>query len=789
MSEVASAYVSLIPSFRGGANRIGDELGPASEQAGQQSGRRFGSSMLSSFTKLGIGGAIAGIFAGAVSSSANQAELSAKLGLSPKQAKTAATVAGRLYAGSFADDMGEINDAIKVVSQNLSGVGNGKQLQSLTGQALSLSKAFGVDVAGTVGAASQLMRTGLAKNAQEAFDLIATGEQNGADKAGDLLDTFNEYGTQFRKLGIDGPHALGLIQQGLQGGARDSDKVADAIKEFSIRAIDGSVLTAQGFASIGLNARTMSDTIGKGGPAASAALSLVLDRLRGMKDPAKQAQTAVALFGAQSEDLGSALFKLNPKTALTAKGMQNISGASKRVTADMGKTTPPFEALKRQAMSVFTAIGSNLVPVVKPFLALMRSAGKPLAYVALALAGVAVAAKAATAVSSFASTVSGAVKGVVTFTRVLTGSTIATEGNSAAQAANTVRTVASRVATVAASAATKAWAAAQWLINAAMSANPIGIVVVAIVALVAIVIVAYKRFGWFRDLVRAVWTAIRKAASAAWGALKAVFGALRAALGVVAAAFKLYFNIYRTIVVTVFKVIRATITTVINAVKAIVRNGLSAVSGVIRSVGSTIRNVWSGVWNAVRTAVSRVWTGIKSLVRNSIGAVWTTIANVGSKISGAWSRIWNGIRTTVTTVVKSISGIVSGVWDDVTSGLRGVVNGGISIINSAIGGINHLIDIANRVPFVNIPHIDPIPQLAKGGIIPATPGGQLVNVAEKGHAEAVIPLDRWKDFVGGSDRDGRTAPVVAGDLVIQQVSDPVTTARATVRRLSRLGSA
>jgi hypothetical protein len=42
----------------------------------------------------------------------------------------------------------------------------------------------------------------------------------------------------------------------------------------------------------------------------------------------------------------------------------------------------------------------------------------------------------------------------------------------------------------------------------------------------------------------------------------------------------------------------------------------------------------------------------------------------------------------------------------------------------------------------------PIPELAEGGIIPATPGGRIVKVAEAGQAEAVIPLNKMN--MGGN---------------------------------------
>lgn len=75
--------------------------------------------------------------------------------------------------------------------------------------------------------------------------------------------------------------------------------------------------------------------------------------------------------------------------------------------------------------------------------------------------------------------------------------------NAASTAMSTASTVANRAASIAASAASKAWAAAQWLLNAALTANPIGIVIVAIVALVAAIVIAYRRSETFRNIVQA----------------------------------------------------------------------------------------------------------------------------------------------------------------------------------------------------------------------------------------------------------------------------------------------
>ncbi len=55
---------------------------------------------------------------------------------------------------------------------------------------------------------------------------------------------------------------------------------------------------------------------------------------------------------------------------------------------------------------------------------------------------------------------------------------------------------------------TKAAAAVQWVLNAALDGNPIGIVVLAIAGLVAGVIWAYKNVAWFREGVNNLWQII-----------------------------------------------------------------------------------------------------------------------------------------------------------------------------------------------------------------------------------------------------------------------------------------
>jgi TP901 family phage tail tape measure protein len=90
------------------------------------------------------------------------------------------------------------------------------------------------------------------------------------------------------------------------------------------------------------------------------------------------------------------------------------------------------------------------------------------------------------------------------------------DASTAATKGGVVATIASRVASLAAAAASKAWAAGQWVLNAALSANPIGIVVVAIAGLVAGLIIAYKKSETFRSICQKAFQAVAAAGRWMW---------------------------------------------------------------------------------------------------------------------------------------------------------------------------------------------------------------------------------------------------------------------------------
>ncbi|MET9601091.1 phage tail tape measure protein [Streptomyces sp. NPDC006459] len=367
----------------------GDQIAAAADQAGQEAGDRLGDGIaegaadggerassgmgaaLKGFAAAAVGGAIGTALMGGIAEAMDRGKVAGKLqaqmGSSGPVAKEYGKAAGALYSGAIVESVADGADILRGIAQQglLPPEATQSQIKDMATRVSDTASVMGEDVGKVSRAVGTMLKSGIAKNAEEAMDVLVKGSQSGTNAAEDLLDTFSEYPIQFKDLGLDAQTAMGLMQQGLQGGARDADTVGDALKEFAIRSKDMSKGSVDAFKSIGLNADVMAKTFTKGGPEASKALGEVLTRIKAIKDPAERNATAVALFGTKAEDLQSALFKLDPKTAVAALG--NFKGATDAAGDAMrDNAATKFEVFKRAAIDkVVTVLGNYVVPALE----------------------------------------------------------------------------------------------------------------------------------------------------------------------------------------------------------------------------------------------------------------------------------------------------------------------------------------------------------------------------------------------------------------------------------------
>lgn len=763
--ELATAYVNIVPSAAGITDKLRGLFGdlPAEgAKAGDESATSFFDKFkgrgkeLAGAAGVALSAALVKGFSDSAEFEASNDKLAAQLGLPPELAKEMGDTAGNLYAGAYGESVGQVNEALAQVWRNglLPEDAGQAELEALTAKVLDVSTAMDQDLGATTRGVSNLIRNGLAKDADEALDIITRGFQQGADKSEDFLDTLNEYGTQFRKLGIDGETSTGLIIQGLQAGARDGDKVADALKEFSIRAIDGSKLTAESFQALGFSAEETAWLVGEialGGDNASAALDQTLDRLRGMEDPVARSAAAVGLFGTQAEDLGDALYALDPSSATAALG--KVEGAATTLGDTLNNNSATkIEAWKRKVQLALADVGGAVGPVlaVAPGVAGMLTS--------LNLAG--------PAFSKVGSAAKSMATGLVSTVKAAAASTVAAAKSAASWVASTASMVAHKVASVATAAATKAMAAAQWLLNAAMSANPIGLIVIALTALVAGLVLAYNKSETFRAIVdaigRAIMTGLKAAVdwivNTAWPAVLGFFQAIGDAIG--------------TAVGAVVGFGSSVIDALAGAASWLIETGQAIVSGLLDGIMAyleLVKAVWIdfplSVLNWIGDTARTLWDKGTALVGGILGGIVAKAVELAT-----W---WGGLQLKVLGWIGDAGAWLIGKGKDL---ITGMVNGLESAVSSTLSAALNLHErIRNMVGDLGSTLWNAGTKVIQGLIDGINSKVQAVKDT-LGRVTDLIP-----DWKGPASKDAKLL-FGAGQLVLQGFMDGIDAQRSALKR-------
>lgn len=353
---------------------VADDARDAGERAGEGAGDGLAGGIVAAIATIPVAGAVVGIGAAIGKSLLDglQVEvrsdtLMARTGLDPATVGTLARASGEAYANNFGQSIEANMDTARVaINQDLlDPESTARDSQQMIASLSGVSYIIGQEIPSVARVTAQLLRNGLAKDAQGAFDLIVRGYQVGNDASEDWLDTLTEYPALFQRLGLTGAEATGLINQGLEAGARNSDLVADALKEFQIRATDASTASAEGYALIGLSAQEMTAQIAAGGDGAREGLDVVLDRLRATEDPVRRNAAAVALFGTQAEDLGSALFSLDLSNAVDQLGQ--VEGAAQSAMDQLGSNTAAsIESARRNIETAADGVKGALAEAFGP---------------------------------------------------------------------------------------------------------------------------------------------------------------------------------------------------------------------------------------------------------------------------------------------------------------------------------------------------------------------------------------------------------------------------------------
>ena len=607
-------------------------------------------------------------------------QVAASTGAAGKELEGLRDVMEDVYAANYGDSVADVGDAVAMVNRNMANLDqNG--LTAATEGALALRDAFEYDVAESTRAA-EAIRKNFGSSAEEAFSLIAAGAQNGLDYSGELIDTINEYSSQFAKLGFDADGMFNILQAGADGTAWNLDKVGDAIKEFSIRAIDGSDSTVEAFTSLGYNAENIMATFAAGGEGANKAFFDVINTLMAVDDQVERDALGVALFGTMWEDLGT-------------EAMEAMAGASQAAYDTEGALEKINQVKYNDLDSAIQGIGRqmevDLLPaadaVYQSLMDSMPEITEAMEEVSPVIAEIA---------GDFADWAGGAISD---------GLPVLVDG---------IRDFADW--------AGKAYEKAKPFLNFLWEHKGTVLAIAAGLRLLGPAIGAVTTAMNMYSKAKGFMAVLQSSGkiTQVTNAFKAFGSALMGPLGIiiaVAAAIALLYKNWDTV--------KAWLVNFGNTVNQIWTNFSNMVGNAITAIGQKFPLLGAylqGWWESIQAAVDNV----KAIFQNIIDF----ISNV---FSGNWSAAW-----------QNIVNIFGNLFGMIVNLAKAPINGVISAINWVLSKINSIsVTIPDWVPGVggktlgfNIPTI---PQLAEGGVATSP---TLAEIGEGGEPEAVMPLSK-----------------------------------------------
>ena len=288
--------------------------------------------------------------------------------------------------------------------------------------------------------------------------------------------------------------------------------------------------------------------------------------------------------------------------------------------------------------------------------------------------------------------------------------------------------------------------------NAAMLANPIGLVVALLAGLVVAFLYLWNNVEGFRKFWIDAWALIKSTASKAGTAIAKFFSDSWSAIKKTWSAVTSYFQG--------------------------IWSGITKIYANVKSwFSDRFRQAWSGIqsaWNGAKTFFRNIWSSISGTFSNVGGwfrgkfqSAWSSIKNVFSGWGSFFGGLWSKIKSKFGSIGTSLG---SSMGNAVKSGLNRVLSTVQSAINKGIGLINSAIRLANKLPGIDVGTVPKIslPRLQRGGVLEK---GQ-VGLLEGTGAEAVVPLDQnraWlsqvaedlNELQGNTFRNGNSSEIVS----------------------------
>ena len=682
-----------------------------------------------------LGGAAVDAFSDAERASS---KVSAYFGETGEAAERSAAIIQNVYGNGVGDSMESVADALILVRRNLGDL-NDTDLTNLTQQALRLDELYGIDMNETLrGVNSLMVQFGL--TAQEAMDYIVVGTQNGLDKTNELGDNLSEYAGKFAQAGYSASEYFQLLNNGLDNGAYNLDKVNDAINEVTTRLVDGTIGEAIG--SFSTRTQEFFTAWQNGEATQKQVIDAIVQDIASCTNQQQALKLAATAFGTMAEDGG-----LRFITALTSVGdtYDSVGDAANGMLDETMTSTEQLESNTRKVQQALAPLGERITELANTVLPPLTTAIQK--------------------VSEWFGKLPGPVKNFVVILGVLLAAFTALTPVIAAIAVSigalniSLLPVIGVIAAVAAAIAAIIAVIQNWNTIVETAKNIFQNVVNAI----GVAIEGLKSF--FTGLwehIQSVWDTICNVVQTA---VMFIGSILEAAVDIISLPFQFIWENCKDILIGAWNAIQSAVSTAVNAVSSVITTIFTAIRDFFSTVWSAIYERISTVLNAIHSVVSTVFNAVKSVVTTIWNGIKSAITTVVDGIRNTISSVFNSVKNTVSTVFNNIKTTATNVWN----GIRNAIVQSIEKARDTVKGIVDKIvgffsGMKIEFPKIKLPHFSitgkfslappSVPHLSidwykEGGIMdsPTIFGMNGTNLMAGGEAgpEAILPLKGFYD--------------------------------------------
>ena len=665
-------------------NDVGDAAQDAADNIGEIAQATKGAALMEAADQLSVvGDKIQDVGDKAVSAYAETeaavSKVNAYFGETGEAAEASAEIVKNVYGSGVGQSMDAVAEAVIMVKKNLGDLED-TDLTNLTKQALTLEELYGIDMNETLRGVNSLMKQyGL--TAQEAMDYIVRGTQNGLDKTNELGDNLSEYAGKFEQAGYSASEYFQLLQNGLQGGAYNLDKVNDAINEVTTRLADGTIgdsidLYSQKTQSLFLAWQN-------GEATQKQVIDSIVADIGSCTSQQEALNMAAQAFGTMAED-GNLKFI----TSLTSVGetYDSVAGSAQNLFSQTQTSMQEMEANTRKLQQALVPLGEKIVElanvVLPPLVAII------------------------TAVSEVFGMLPEPVQNFV----IILGALL--------------------VAFTALTPVIAALAVSFGALN--ISLLPVIGIIAGVAAAISGIIAIVKNWGaiteWFGNL----WQAVSQKLMELWNGVVVFF------TETIPAAFQTFIGFFSAIPdwwSGLWSQVSAFFTNTWNAIlqNPIVQLVVDTVTSLWENAKNTLQGIWSGIcdiaagafellknvilapvlllidlvtgnfsklasdaaniWNNIKNAASQIWSGIRQVVtsaasglKQGVETVLSALSQFASQIWSAMkqtaSSVWNGIKTTVVNIASTLREAAVSAFQRMVSGIGSALSGLYSVVSN-----------------------------------------------------------------------------------------------------------